>query len=191
MTATSLRDVPLVVAVGSGKGGVGKSTITANLAVAATRLGVSSAILDADVHGPDIPAMFGITRRRPAQSLLLASRRRRLLEPLERHGVRLMSTQFFVSEDQAVAWSSTLVSMLIRRFVEDVDWSGVDVVFVDLPPGTADIQQQLAGIERLARIPLAPAVATAAERGRPLVLTDPGSAEAELFAGLARRVLAR
>lgn len=136
---------PIVVAVASGKGGVGKSTISLNLALALSSEGSATGLLDADLYGPDIALMVGVTRRRPAETVTLweAPRRRRLIEPLDRFGIRVMSSQFLVAEDQALSWSAPLVELLLQRFTRDIAWGDIDFLVVDLPPGTADIQQQL------------------------------------------------
>ena len=98
---------PVVVAVASGKGGVGKSTVSLNLALALSRRGAATGLLDADLYGPDIPLMLGITRRRPAKSIDVwrAAGHDRTIEQLERFGIKVMSSQFLVAEDQALDWS--------------------------------------------------------------------------------------
>ena len=137
------------VAVASGKGGVGKSTVSLNLALAAAEGGASVGLLDADLYGPDLALMVGVTRRRPSSGVTVWRNRPRAagvavapaIKPLERFGIRLMSTQFLVAEDQALAWSRPLVELLLSRFATDVDWGDLDLLIVDLPPGTADVQQ--------------------------------------------------
>jgi ATP-binding protein involved in chromosome partitioning len=137
--------VPTIV-FASGKGGVGKSTVTLNVAVALARAGVRVGLVDADVYGPDIPAMLGITRRQEARSVTLWQADQPAAEPVERDGVKIMSPQFLVSEDQALDWSSPLVQLLLRRLVVDVAWGDVDVLLVDVPPGTGDLQQDIFGL---------------------------------------------
>lgn len=136
---------PVVVAVASGKGGVGKSTVSLNLALALQSDGVATGLLDADLYGPDIPLMLGVTRRRPTKGVDVwsARRRGRPIEPLECFGIKVMSSQFLVAEDQALNWSSPLVSLLLQRFTTGVAWGDIRYLIVDLPPGTADVQQQL------------------------------------------------
>ncbi len=136
---------PVVIAVASGKGGVGKSTVSVNLALALSTEGVPTGLLDADLYGPDIPLMLGITRRRAAKNVDLwrAPGQGRPIEPLDRFGIKVMSSQFLVAEEQALNWTSPLVGMLLQRFTRDVAWGNVDYLIVDLPPGTADVQQQL------------------------------------------------
>ena len=250
---------PAVVAVASGKGGVGKSTIALNVAVAMAADGASVGLLDADLYGPDLPVMVGLTRRQHTSSLAvwknptIGERR----EPaVERFGIKLMSTQFLVGEDQPLALTTPLAELLVERMRHGIDWGPLDVLLVDLPPGTADIQQLVArhlsprgalvvvtpqdvahldakktiamyrasrvpiiggienmaglqcptcndlievfpavapersiwadGIERLAAVPMSPAVARAAENGTPAVLADTDGAAASAFRDLAR-----
>ena len=134
------------MAVASGKGGVGKSTISLNLALALSAEGWATGLLDADLYGPDIPLMVGITRRQPAKSVTVwrNPRHRRPIEPLERFGIKVVSTQFLVAEDQALSWSAPLVQLLLQRFTQDIAWGEIEFLVIDMPPGTADIQQQLA-----------------------------------------------
>ena len=141
------HDGPVVIAVASGKGGVGKSTVSLNLALALSRAGAPTGLLDADLYGPDIPLMIGITRRQPAKSVAVwrAPGQDRAIKPFERFGIKVMSSQFLVAEDQALNWSSPLVGLLLQRFTNDVEWGAIRYLIVDLPPGTADVQQQLTG----------------------------------------------
>jgi ATP-binding protein involved in chromosome partitioning len=120
-----------VIAVASTKGGVGKSTVAVNLAVALARLGHRVGLLDADVYGPSIPIMLG-TADRPSVG---ADKRMR---PVERYGIGLMSMGFFLDEQSPVIWRGPIVMGIVRQFLKDVDWSGWEVVIVDLPPGTGD-----------------------------------------------------
>ena len=128
----SLPGVRHVIAVSSTKGGVGKSTVAANLAVALAAAGHRVGLMDADVYGPSVPIMFGNTDARPT-----ATPDKRIV-PLERHGIRLMSMGFFLDEQSPVIWRGPIVMGIIRQFVKDVDWAGTDVLVVDLPPGTGD-----------------------------------------------------
>jgi ATP-binding protein involved in chromosome partitioning len=142
-----------VVAVASGKGGVGKSTVSLNLARALADSGRSVGLLDADVYGPDIPLMLGIKRTRELRSWLLGrdSRFGRVvLEPVERLGVKVMSVGFLLAEHQAMTMPGQLVDLVARQLIEDVAWGDLDYLIVDLPPGTADLQQQLFERSRLA-----------------------------------------
>lgn len=126
-----------VVAVASGKGGVGKSTVAANLAVALAGQGLRVGLLDADVYGPSVPTMFG-TSVRPRGH---AGGR---IEPVSAHGVRLMSVGFFLDEGSPVIWRGPLVMGIVRQFLRDVDWGVLDHLVVDLPPGTGDAPLTLA-----------------------------------------------
>lgn len=133
------------LAVAGGKGGVGKSTVSLNLALALAERGAAVGLLDADVYAPDIAAFVGLTRRVPSEGLSLWQRGAGHLreEPLERFGIKVMSTQFLVAEDQALAWSADLMELLLARLVHDIEWGELDFFVVDLPPGTADVQQQV------------------------------------------------
>jgi ATP-binding protein involved in chromosome partitioning len=126
-----------VVAVASGKGGVGKSTCSVNLAVALARLGARVGLLDCDIYGPSIPLMMGI-HGRPA----LTEDESRLVPPV-RHGVRLMSMGFLLDPDQAVIWRGPMIQKTIHQFIHQVDWGELDFLLVDLPPGTGDAQLSL------------------------------------------------
>jgi len=134
----ALAQVANVLCVGSGKGGVGKSTLTANLAAALTEDGKRVGILDADVWGYSIPRMFGLGSRRPPVSA------ERKIVPLESHAVKVMSIGFFVEEDAAVVWRGPMLHKALTQFLEDVDWGELDYLLVDLPPGTGDVSMTLA-----------------------------------------------
>jgi len=133
-----------VVAIASGKGGVGKSTLTLNLALAFSARGSTVGVLDADLYGPDIPLMVGLKRTERARELQLWRLGRPItLPPVEVHGLRLMSIGFLLGEDQALLWPSMSVELVLRQLVHETDWGELDYLFVDLPPGTADVQQQI------------------------------------------------
>jgi len=134
----ALAQVQNVVCVGSGKGGVGKSTLTANLAMALTAEGKRVGILDADVWGYSIPRMFGLGGQRPPVTA------ERKIAPLEAFGVKVMSIGFFVEEDAAVVWRGPMLHKALTQFLEDVAWGELDVLLVDLPPGTGDVSMTLA-----------------------------------------------
>ena len=138
LPAGALAKVANVLCIGSGKGGVGKSTITANLAAALTGDGKRVGILDADVWGYSIPRMFGLGSDRPPVSA------ERKIVPLESHGVKVMSIGFFVEEDAAVVWRGPMLHKALTQFLEDVDWGELDYLLVDLPPGTGDVSMTLA-----------------------------------------------
>ena len=132
----ALARVSNVVCVGSGKGGVGKSTITANLAAALATQGKKVGVLDADVWGYSIPRMFDVGGRPQV------SPERKIL-PLENYGVKVMSIGFFVEEDSAVVWRGPMLHKALTQFLEDVDWGELDFLLVDLPPGTGDVSMTL------------------------------------------------
>ena len=135
----ALAQVGHVVCIGSGKGGVGKSTLTANLAAALVAEGKRVGVLDADVWGYSIPRMFGLGAKRPA-----VSAERKIL-PLEGHGgVKVMSIGFFVEEDAAVVWRGPMLHKALTQFLQDVAWGELDYLLVDLPPGTGDVSMTLA-----------------------------------------------
>src|SRR4051794_29234863 len=138
LPAGALAQVANVVCIGSGKGGVGKSTLTANLAANLAAEGKKVGVLDADVWGYSIPRMFGLGNQRPP-----VSADRKIL-PLEAHGVKVMSIGFFVEEDSAVVWRGPMLHKALTQFLEDVAWGELDVLLVDLPPGTGDVSMTLA-----------------------------------------------
>lgn len=137
-----------VIAVGSGKGGVGKSTVAVNLALALQAEGASVGFLDADLYGPSAPTMFGVKedekpRVGPNQSIL----------PLERYGVKMMSIGFLIPGEEAVIWRGPMLTKMLQQFLQQVAWDGPDFLIVDLPPGTGDIQLSLTQL-----IPLSSAI---------------------------------
>jgi ATP-binding protein involved in chromosome partitioning len=138
LPAGALAQVANVLCIGSGKGGVGKSTLTANLAAALTGEGKRVGVLDADVWGYSIPRMYGLGSTRPAVSS------QRKIIPLEAHGVKVMSIGFFVEEDAAVVWRGPMLHKALTQFLQDVDWGVLDYLLVDLPPGTGDVSMTLA-----------------------------------------------
>jgi len=126
-----------VIAVASGKGGVGKSTVSVNLAVALAQAGASVGLLDADITGPNIPMMLGVAGQPTASA-------NNKITPLERYGVKTISIQFFVPEGQPIVWRGPLVGGAIQQFLRDVEWGELDYLVIDLPPGTSDAQLTLA-----------------------------------------------
>jgi len=139
-----------VVAVGSGKGGVGKSTVTLQLAYALARHGWSVGLLDADLYGPDIPAMLNLKREREAKRWDFWRGGDMRFAPVERDGLQVMSVGFLLAERQALTFAAPLLGAALRQLVEQVEWHDLDVLLIDLPPGTADLQQQLVGVVALA-----------------------------------------
>jgi ATP-binding protein involved in chromosome partitioning len=130
-----IEGVSNIIAVGSGKGGVGKSTVTVNLAVALARAGARVGLLDADIYGPNIPLMMGIT----GQPHAIDQR----IQPLENFGVKVMSMGFLASQDTPLIWRGPMLHNVIQQFVRQVDWGDLDYLLVDLPPGTGDVQLSL------------------------------------------------
>jgi ATP-binding protein involved in chromosome partitioning len=137
---TPLSGVKKVIAVISGKGGVGKSTVAANLALALAESGAKVGLMDADIYGPSVPIMFGVRGERP---LMKDVNGKGVIVPLERFGIRLLSIGLLVDESKAVVWRGPMASSAIRQFVTDVDWGDLDYLIVDMPPGTGDIHLTL------------------------------------------------
>ncbi len=125
-----------IIAVSSGKGGVGKSTVAANLAVGLAGQGVRVGLMDADVYGPNIPRMFGVTARPGVSGNKIV--------PLEAHGVKLISLGLLIERDQPAIWRGPIITKVIQQFLHDVDWGTLDYLIVDMPPGTGDAQLSLA-----------------------------------------------
>lgn len=137
-TGDLIPEVANVVAIGSGKGGVGKSTVSVNLALAFARAGASVGLLDADVYGPNDPQMLGLKSKPEIQD--------RRIVPVTVHGIKLMSMAFFLKEDEPVVWRGPMLHGAMKQFVGDVLWGKLDYLFIDLPPGTGDIQLTLSQI---------------------------------------------
>lgn len=135
-----LPDVKNIVAVSSGKGGVGKSTVAANLAIALSRMGYKVGLLDADIFGPSMPKMFGVEDARP---YAVEKDGRNLIEPIEKYGVKLLSIGFFVNPDTATLWRGGMASNALKQMVADADWGELDYFILDTPPGTSDIHLTL------------------------------------------------
>jgi len=123
-----------IVAVASGKGGVGKSTVSVNLAVALAQQGFAVGLVDTDIYGPSIPTMFGVEDAKPK-----VAENRRIL-PIERYGVKLLSMGFLVDPEKAVVWRGPMVTSAVKQFLSDTEWGELDFLILDLPPGTGDIQ---------------------------------------------------
>ncbi|MFL7813640.1 MAG: Mrp/NBP35 family ATP-binding protein [Anaerolineales bacterium] len=129
------KNIKNVIAVASGKGGVGKSTVAVNLAVALAERGASVGLLDADIYGPNIPTMMGVTR--------LGGAKDNKILPGVGHGVKVISIGFMVKPDQALIWRGPMLHSAIKQFIADVDWGDLDYLIIDLPPGTGDVQLSL------------------------------------------------
>ncbi|HMJ67817.1 MAG TPA: Mrp/NBP35 family ATP-binding protein [Cyclobacteriaceae bacterium] len=146
-SVTTLRDnAPLlpgvrnIVAVASGKGGVGKSTVTTNLAVALAMAGAKVGLIDADISGPSIPVMFNTENEQPGVKVVNG---KNIIVPLEQYGVKLMSIGFLAPADSAIVWRGPMASSALKQFISDAEWGELDYMLIDLPPGTSDIHLTL------------------------------------------------
>ena len=139
-TAPLLPDVRNIIAIASGKGGVGKSTVTSNLAVALAKQGAKVGLIDADIFGPSIPMMFHCEREQPEVKVVNG---KNVIVPLEQYGVKLLSIGFLTPPDSAVVWRGPMASSALKQFIGDADWGSLDYLFIDLPPGTSDIHLTL------------------------------------------------
>ncbi len=135
-----LQQVKNIVAVASGKGGVGKSTVTANLAVTLAMNGYKVGLLDGDVYGPSIPKMFGIEKEKPE---ILIKDGKEFIKPIEKYGVKLLSIGFFVEPSQALIWRGAMATSALKQLIEQTEWGELDVLLIDMPPGTGDIHLTL------------------------------------------------
>ena len=135
-----LPKVKNVIAVVSGKGGVGKSTVAANLALGIAQGGAKVGLMDADIYGPSVPIMFGVRGERP---LMMEVEGKGMIAPLEKYGIKLMSIGLLVDEKNAVVWRGPMASSAIKQFVSDVYWDELDYLIIDMPPGTGDIHLTL------------------------------------------------
>ena len=148
-----LSERTAVIAVTSGKGGVGKSTVSLNVALALAERGHAVGLLDADFYGPDIPLMVNLKRSQPLSRWMLGRSPERgalALEPVERYGLRIMSVGFLIAESQALTLPAPLLQGALRQLLVDVAWGELDHLVVDLPPGTGDLQQEVLGVARIA-----------------------------------------
>ncbi|OYW69015.1 MAG: sodium:proton antiporter [Bosea sp. 12-68-7] len=251
--AAGVPGVKQIIAVASGKGGVGKSTTTANLAVALSVLGLKVGVLDADIYGPSVPKIFGIT----GKPRLVSGR---TLAPMEAYGLKIMSIGFLIDEETPMIWRGPMVISAITQMLREVAWGELDVLVVDMPPGTGDAQLTMAqqtplagavivstpqdlalldarrgvamfkkvevpilgivenmsyficpecgtrsdifahggarheaerlGVPFLGEVPLAMPIRETSDSGRPIVASDPDSAHAKAYLGIARQVMA-
>ncbi len=252
-----------IIFVASGKGGVGKSTISLNLSLALVQRGAAVGLLDADIYAPDIPLMINLTRHEHRRSWPMYRNprlREARMEPVERWGLKVMSAGFLIGEDQSMSFPASSINFMLNQLAYQVQWGDLDYLVVDLPPGTADVQQHLVsllrptgalivvgsqdaahldakkvvtmfgeqhvpvlggvenmhalqcphcqheveifprvresrsiwsmGVPQLAELPFEPQLAQEAERGRPLLIAAPDSAQAQRFRGLAERLAA-
>ena len=144
---TPIENIKHIIAIASGKGGVGKSTVTANLALALSKKGSKVGILDADIHGPSIPRIFGAINQKPDFT------ENEKIIPISRLGIKIMSIGFIVEEDRAVIWRGPMLFKALQQFLRDVDWGELDYLLIDMPPGTGDVQLTIAQ-----KVPLSGAV---------------------------------
>lgn len=135
-----LPDVKHIVAIASGKGGVGKSTVTANIAGGLTKLGFKVGIVDADIYGPSMPTMFDVVGDRPTMIEIDGENK---IVPVENHGIKLLSIGFFTDQDNAVVWRGPMAAKALTQMFTDADWGELDYLLIDLPPGTGDIHLSL------------------------------------------------
>lgn len=154
-----IEGIKKIIAVSSGKGGVGKSTVAVNLAAALSRKGLKVGLLDADIYGPSLPRMSGTLHQK------VATDENKKLVPLERFGVKLMSIGYLIDEDLAVVWRGPMLFKAMDQFLRDVAWGELDYLLIDLPPGTGDIQLSIAQ-----KVPVAGAVAVSTPQN--VSLTD-------------------
>ena len=131
-----LENVQNIIAVSSGKGGVGKSTVTANLAISLHKMGFSVGVLDADIYGPSIPMMFDVVDKKPLAVNLNGKSK---MKPIENFGIKILSIGFFTKMDQAVIWRGPMASKALNQMIFDSEWGNLDFLLIDLPPGTGDI----------------------------------------------------
>lgn len=133
----NLPDVKHIIAVASGKGGVGKSTVSANLAIALARQGLKVALVDADIYGPSIPTMFGVEDAKPEVSGI---EDKELIFPIEKFGVKIISVGFFIPKESGLIWRGPMVASFLTQMYENTQWGEIDYLIIDFPPGTGDIQ---------------------------------------------------
>lgn len=131
-----IKGIQNIIAVASGKGGVGKSTVTANLAVSLSKMGFKVGILDADIYGPSIPIMFDVAKAKPISVNVDGKSK---MKPVENYGVKVLSIGFFTQPDQAVIWRGPMAAKALNQLIFDADWGELDFMLIDLPPGTGDI----------------------------------------------------
>lgn len=149
-TRQMLPGVKNIVAIASGKGGVGKSTIASNLAVALSELGAKVGLIDADIYGPSVPIMFDVVDEKPQVRMVEG---RQMMVPVESYGVKVLSIGFFADTSQAIVWRGPMASKALTQLFQDADWGELDYLLIDLPPGTSDIH-----LTMVSTIPLSGAI---------------------------------
>lgn len=137
VSSEHLKQIKNIILVSSGKGGVGKSTVAANLALALSESGAQVGLLDADIYGPSLPIMFGLEGAKPAS--VRGPEGKALIQPIEKYGLKLLSIGFFTDPNQPVPWRGPMVSTAVKQLFNDADWGDLDYLVVDLPPGTGDV----------------------------------------------------
>ncbi|MGB0403101.1 MAG: P-loop NTPase [Salibacteraceae bacterium] len=157
-----LPGVKNIVAVASGKGGVGKSTITSNLAAGLAKKGFKVGLIDADIYGPSAPIMFDVADQKPGMKQVAD---KSMMTPVESYGVKILSIGFFAQDDQAIVWRGPMASKALTQMVSDVDWGELDYLLIDLPPGTGDIHLSI-----VQAVPLTGAVVVSTPQ--PVALAD-------------------
>ena len=140
--SNQLPNIKNVILVASGKGGVGKSTVAANLALALSAKGAKTGLIDADIYGPSLPMMFGLEGAKPRASKTPDGKTK--IEPVEKFGIKLLSIGFFTDPNQAIPWRGPMVSSAVKQLFNDADWGELDYLVVDLPPGTGDVHITIA-----------------------------------------------
>ena len=133
----NIPNVKNIIAVASGKGGVGKSTVSVNLAISLARQGLKVALVDADIYGPSVPKMFGIEDSKP---IVTSIEDKESMFPIEKYGVKIMSIGFFVEKNQGLIWRGPMAANAITQLFENTEWGEIDYMIIDFPPGTGDIQ---------------------------------------------------
>lgn len=146
---TTTSGIGRVIAVASGKGGVGKSTVTANLAVALAAEGYRVGVLDADIYGPSMPKMFGVEDYKPVAEIAEDGSDLEYIQPAEAYGVKVMSIGFFISKDDALVWRGPMATNALRQLLHQTAWGGLDFLLIDLPPGTGDLHLTIVGEMKL------------------------------------------
>lgn len=139
-----MEGIKNIIVVASGKGGVGKSTVSANLAVALARNGYNTALVDADIFGPSIPKMFGIEDIKPEVTVI---GEKEMIFPVVKYGVKIISIGFFISRDQSLIWRGPMAAKALTQLFENTQWGDIDYMIIDFPPGTSDIQ--LTSVQKL------------------------------------------
>ena len=139
--ADPLAKIKHIIAVASGKGGVGKSTVSANLAIALAKKGFKTGILDADIYGPSVPLMFDVVHEKP---MVKNENGQQWIVPIEKYGIKVLSIGFFVDPAQALIWRGPMAANALKQLLNETDWGELDYLILDLPPGTGDIQLTLA-----------------------------------------------